>query len=141
MILPDTELNTLLRVVHVDADCNAILGIAAVVQIIPVSRVVNVHIIIFVPVVRPILRPRVNNAEPKAAVLEARISADHYHGVAVDAECVRRTKVATIMVVWDAVAVVAAALLPIAVLRLPVMGATLLPDAPLLTLLNALRLL
>ncbi len=45
------------------------------------------------------------------------------------------------MVLWDAVTVIAAALLPIAVFGLPVMGATLLPNAPLFALLHALRLL
>ena len=51
------------------------------------------------------------------------------------------TEVPTITVLWNAVAVVATALLPVAVLGLPVMCAMLLPHLPLLTLLHALRLL
>ncbi len=141
IISPHTQLDAVLHIVYVNADCDSILGIPAVVQIIPVPGVVDVHIIVFVPIVWPVLRPRINDAKPKATVLETGISTDHHDGVGVDTEGVRRTKVAAIMVVRDAVAIVAAALLPIAVLRLPVMSATLLPHAPLFSLLNALCLL
>jgi len=51
------------------------------------------------------------------------------------------TEVATVTSVRNAVAVVAAALLPIAMVGLPVMCATLLPYAPLLSLLHAFPLL
>ena len=51
------------------------------------------------------------------------------------------TKVLTITVLWNPVTVVPTALLPVAMLGLPVMCAMLLPHLPLLTLLHALRLL
>jgi hypothetical protein len=54
----------------------------------------------------------------------------HLDGVPVDAERVIRTKVAVVAVLWNAVAVVVAALLPVAVLGLPVMRAMFLPDSP-----------
>ncbi len=37
IILPHALLNTVLSIVYVDADCNSILGISAIVKIIPVS--------------------------------------------------------------------------------------------------------
>ncbi len=52
----------------------------------------------------------------------------------------RWTKIATITVLRNPVAVVAPSLLPVAVLGLPVMRATLLPDAPLFGLLPVLFL-
>ena len=52
-----------------------------------------------------------------------------------------RTKAQTITGLWNAVAIVAATLLPIAVLGLPVMCSMLLPHLPLLTLLHPLPLL
>ena len=63
-----------------------------------------------------------------AAVLETGIPANNYHGEAVDAEPVIPTKVATVTVVRNAVADIAAALLPGAVLGLPVVCAMLLPN-------------
>ena len=51
------------------------------------------------------------------------------------------TEMLTITILWNPVAVVATALLPVAMLGLPVMRAMLLPHLPLLTLLHALRLL
>jgi hypothetical protein len=50
-------------------------------------------------------------------------------------------KVATITVLWNEVAVVASALVPVAVLRLPVMCAMFLPDGPLFAAVPALLLL
>ena len=58
-----------------------------------------------------------------------------------DAERVTRTKVATETVIWNAVAVVAAALLPGAVLGLPARCAMLLPGGLLFALLHTLPLL
>jgi hypothetical protein len=72
--------------------------------------------------------------------LEAGIAANYYYGVAVDPESVTRAEVDTITVLWNAVAIVAAALLPGAVLGLEATCAMLLPDAPLLAL-PATRLL
>ena len=127
--------------VHRDADCDSIPWIPAVEHVIAVPGVFDIHIIVVVPVFCPIFRPRVDEADPEAAVLEAGIAANHDQWVAVDAEVVVRTKVPAITVLGDAVAVVAAALLPVAVLGLPIMCAMLLPDGALLAFLSVLLLL
>ena len=127
--------------VQINGNGDAVAGISSVVQVIAISRVVDIHIIVVVPVVGPVFRPRVNQAEPIASVLEARISAHDNYWVAVDAERVTRTKVAIVTVVGNAIAAVSATLLPIAVLGLPVMRAMLLPVTLLLAFLPALLLL
>ncbi len=58
---------------HHDADGNANAGIIRVVQKIPAIFGINVNVVGVVPTIRP----RLNKTEPKAAVLEARISIDH----------------------------------------------------------------
>ena len=126
--------------VYVDGDCDPVPGVPAVVQVIAVFGVNDIHVIVVVPIVRPVLWPWVHETEPKAAVLEARVPSIQLHRVPVDAEPVIRTKVATITVIWNTVAVVAAALLPVTVLGLPVTCAMLLPHLPLLTWLHPLPL-
>jgi hypothetical protein len=126
--------------VHIYGDCDPVPGVPAVVQVIAVFGVNDIHIIVVVPIVRPVLWPWVHETEPKAAVLEPRIPAIQLHRVPVDAEPVIRTKVATITVIWNTVAVVAATLLPVTVLGLPVTCAMLLPHLPLLTWLHPLPL-
>jgi len=123
--------------VHKNGDCNSIPGIPTVVHVIAVPGIVDIHIIVVIPIVRPVFRPRIKDTEPKAAVLEAGIPANHYHRVAVDAERVIRAEVTPITVLWNAVAVVAATLLPGAVLGLEATCAMLLPDSPLFALLAA----
>ena len=127
--------------VQINGNGDSIAGVPSVVQVIAVSRVVDIHIIVVVPVVGPVFRPRVNQTEPIASVLKARVSAHDDYWVAVDAERVTRTKVAIVAVVGNSVAIVTAALLPIAVLGLPVMRPMLLPVALLLAFLPALLLL
>ena len=73
--------------------------------------------------------------------MEAGTPTINFDGGAVDPERVILTKVAAITVLWNAVAAVAAALLPCLVLGLPVSCAMLLPHAPLFSLLYALPLL
>ncbi len=127
--------------VQINGNGDAIAGIPSVAQVIAVARVEDIHIIVVVPVAGPVFRPRVNQTEPIASVLEAWVSAHDNYGVAVDAERVTRTKVAIVAVVGNAVAIVTAALLPIAVLGLPVMRTMLLPVTLLLAFLPALLLL
>ena len=129
------------RSVQVDIDCNAITGIPAVVQVIAIPRVVHINIVVVVPIVGPVFRPRVNHSEPIAAVLEAGITANDHHGVAVDSEPVTRTKVAMRTLLRNPIAVIAAALLPVTVLRLPVVCSMLLPSASLFAFLPVLLLL
>lgn len=86
-----------------------------VVHVISIVSVDNVNIVGFIPTACPIAGPRVNKAEPIAAVLEARESANNHVGLTEDDEPVFWAKVAIVTVVRDAVAAVAAALLPRAV--------------------------
>ena len=93
-----------------------------------------------VPVVSPIFWIRVNKTEPIAAVLEARKPANHHEGEAVDVEPVIWAIVAAEIGVGNAVAVIAAALLPRAVLGIKAVGAMLLPGSLLLLLPDTLQL-
>jgi len=127
------------RLPYVYGDCNPVPGIPAVVQIIAVFRVIDIHIIVFIPVVMPVFRPRIKDTEPIVVVLKTGISAENFQREAIDSKCVARTEVAAKMVVGNMIAVVAAPLLPGAVLGLPAMGAMLLPHAMLFTLLNMLH--
>jgi hypothetical protein len=104
---------------HRDADRDSNIGIPAVVQVIAVVDVDNVDVVIVVPVIPPVFRPRVNSTDPIASVLEARVSAHNHEGQAVDPEPMFLTKVPAETVVRDAIAVVAAALLPSAVIGIP----------------------
>jgi hypothetical protein len=116
------------RLVQVEADGDAVAGISAVIQIISVTVVVHVYVIVVVPVGIPVLRPRVNQTEPIAAVMEAAMSPNISHRKTVNAEPVILAIVATEAVIRNVVAVVAAALLPGAVLRLPAVCASTLPS-------------
>ena len=98
-----------------DVDCYADARVPLVVHVIPIVFVDNVNVVCFVPIVRPIARPRVNKGEPIAAVLKARKSTNNHVRLAEDDERVAPAKVGIVMVVRDAVALVAAALLPCAV--------------------------
>ena len=68
MLQPHPASVTFLNKVQVDPDGDAILGIPSVVQVIAVPAVIDIHIIVFVPIVRPVLWPRINNIEINAAV-------------------------------------------------------------------------
>jgi hypothetical protein len=129
------------RLVQVEADGNAIVRIPAVVQIISVTIVIHIDVVAVVPAACPIFRPRVNQTEPKAAVLEALISTDKYHREIVDAEPVVLAIVGAETGVRNAVAAVAPALLPGVVIRLPVMRAIALPGGLLLVYLSRTPLL
>jgi hypothetical protein len=112
---------------HRDAHRDADAGIASVVEVVSIVDIADIDLVIVVPVVAPVGRPRVNNAQPVALVLETRISADHQEGKALDAKSVIRSEIAAKAVVRDPVAVITAALLPGAVVRLPVSCPMLLP--------------
>ena len=116
-------------------------GIPAVVQVIAVIDVDDVNVVGLVPVGSPEFRIRINDTEPIATVLEAREPANLHKGEAVDAERVTRTIVAAEIDVRNAVAVVAAPLLPCAVLGIKAVGTALLPFASLFALLGDLLLL
>jgi len=114
--------------------------IPAVVHVIPAVDIIDVHVVRLVPVISPILRIRIHGAEPIATVLEAPISAHHHEGKTINAEKVISAIVAAEIDVRNAVTVIAAALLPSAVLGIEVAGTMLRPAISLLALLNNLLL-
>ena len=113
--------------VDIYGDRDPVAGISAVIHVIAAFVIVNVDVIVFVPVIRPIFRPGVEDAEPKTVILKAGKSAVCFHGKTVDPEPVVGTEVAAEMILGNTVAVVAAALLPGAVLGPPAACAMLLP--------------
>jgi hypothetical protein len=113
--------------VYVEADCDPVIRVSAIAQIISAIVVIHPNVIVFIPIASPVLRPRINEAEPVAAVLKAAISANIHHWETVDAEPVILTIVGTVTVIRNAIAVVSAALLPGAVLGLPVTRTVALP--------------
>ena len=90
-----------------------------VVKVIAVVDVGDINVVVVIPVISPIFRPWVNETNPKALILEARIPAYNQEGSSVDAEPMVRPKVSTEPVIRDAVAMVAATLLPVAVVGVP----------------------
>lgn len=116
------------RLVHRDGHGNSILRILAVVQIIAIRGVIKVNIIVVVPIIRPILRPRIDDTDPVSAVLEARMSASHRHMIPTQAERMIRPKVFAITEVRNPVTDVPAALPPVAMLRPPIVCAMFIPD-------------
>ena len=94
-------------------------------QVIPVV-IVNVNVVSIVPIISPTFWPRVNQHEPKPAVLEAGIPPND-DGAAVEAEPVPAAEVEREAVLRNIVATVAAALIPGAMLDLPPSRAILLP--------------
>jgi hypothetical protein len=101
------------------ADRNSNGGIPAVEQVVAIVDVGDINFIGVVPVIRPVLWPRVNHTEPIAVVLEAGISAHNQEGEAVDAEPMVSAKASTEALVRNAIAMVATALLPGAVVGIP----------------------
>src|ERR1035438_6464119 len=108
-----------------DTDGYRIAGISTVVQIIPVV-VAHVNIVGRIPVRGPTFGPRVNQHEPKPVVQEPWITTN-YSGLAGDAEPMLVPEIETESGVRNVVATVTAALVPRAMLALPLRGAFLLP--------------
>src|SRR5579864_2628522 len=67
-----------------DGDCNRFAGIPTVVKVIPVV-IADINVIGGIPVLRPVIRPRVNHHERITAVLEARVTRND-HRLALDAK-------------------------------------------------------
>jgi hypothetical protein len=102
-----------------DTDRNSRVGIPAVIQVVAIIDIGYVNVVVVVPVIAPVFRPGVNGTDPIAFVLEARVSAYNHEGEAVDAKPVVSTKVSAVAVIRNAVAVVATALSPSAMVRIP----------------------
>jgi len=92
-----------------------------VVKVVAVVDVGDINVVVVIPVISPVFRPWVNETDPIALILEARISAYNQEGQAIDTEPMVWAKVSTIPVIRDAVSVVATTLLPAAVVRIPVL--------------------
>jgi hypothetical protein len=118
-----------------DADCDPDTRISPVVHVVPIVSVDEVNVVGFVPVACPGVGPRINQAKPVAAVLKARKSADNHIGFIEDHELMVRSEMAVVTIGGNTVAIVAAALLPRAVVRLPVLRSMALPCCLLDTLL------
>jgi hypothetical protein len=104
-----------------DADGDSgTVRISAVEQVVSVTLVIDINVVCLIPVVAPIVGVRIHHREPVAAVLETRIAALIHEGKAIDAEVVTSTVVAAEIIVGNSVAMVAAALLPAAVIVIPV---------------------
>ena len=88
---------------------------ATVVHVVSTVGVSDIDIVSGVPVVGPAAGPWINDAEPKSVVLVARVSADDQEGKAAEQEVMRNAEVTAVAVVRDAIAVVSAALRPVAV--------------------------
>lgn len=106
---------------HGDADRNPDIRIPAVVHVVAVVGVDNIDIVVVVPIISPVCRPGVNRTDPIALVLKAGISTHNQEWQPRDAEFVILAEVSTITIVRNAIAVVAAALLPCAVVGVPVL--------------------
>src|ERR1700687_3939514 len=122
---------------HGDADRNSNVGISAVVHVIAVVRIGDINVVVVIPVIPPEFRPWVHETDPVTLILEARVPTYNHEGQAVDAESMVLTKISSVAIVRNAVAVISAPLLPVAMIGIPVLGAVLLPRA----LLNALLFL
>ncbi len=130
------------KLVERDANCDSrAVRIPPVVQVIPIIGVIDVNIVGLVPSVAPVFGIRINETEPIATVLEPRISTHHHEGEAEDAKTVIPPIVAAEIIVRNAVAVIPAALLPSAVLRLKAASTMLLPSTLLFAFLCMLLLL
>ena len=111
---------------YVDRDVHS--RMATIAEVVPVIYVVNVNVVGLIPVRCPGFRPRINNREPEAAVLEARASVDDDHGRAVNAEIVPTAKMLAEPVLWNAIACIASAVVPGAVFTFPVPSTLTRPD-------------
>jgi hypothetical protein len=106
---------------HRDIDCYTDVRIPAVVQVVAVVDIVDIDFIVVVPVITPVLRPRIYRTEPITLILEAWISAYNQERLAVNTKSMVRPKIYAEAVVRYAIAMVSAALLPGTMLGLPVL--------------------
>ena len=111
-----------------DVDGDSDSGMATVIHVIPVSDVVHIDVVGFVPSARPVFRPRINETEPEAPVLESRVSVhDNYWGVA-NAKPVATAKMRTEAIIRNPVAPVPPPFAPATMFTLPIPRAVVLPN-------------
>ncbi len=104
---------------------------AAVVHVITVIDVVHINVVGLVPPGRPVFRPRINQTEPEAAVLESGVSLYNNDGDAANAKPVAPAEMRTEAVFRNAIAPVASALAPTMMFALPIPGTVILPNVSL----------
>jgi hypothetical protein len=100
-----------------NGDRNRLSRMHTVVEVIPVV-IANINIVSGIPVLRPVLWPRVNHQKRIAAVLEARVT-PNYDGLAPDAKPVSLAEMETEAIQGNVVAAIAATLSPGAVIAFP----------------------
>lgn len=122
----DTSIPLLHRL-HCDGKRQSDVRISAVVQVISVV-IIDVNVVSHIPIVCPVLRPRVHQQESKASVFEAWIP--HVDcGETVHPEPVLPSEIQTEAVLGDVITPIAAALRPGAMVAFPPLGAILLKCA------------
>jgi len=102
-----------------NGDCDWEARVIPVVQIVPISSVVEIHVVVLVPVLSPGFRPRINNRDPVSVVLETRHSADENQRKTIDAEEVIVAEVEPEAVFRNPEAVIAATLSPVLMFVFP----------------------
>jgi hypothetical protein len=111
----------------------------AVEQIITAVLVAYVHVIGVVPVVGPVSWPGIDHTEPVAAILKPWGTANNEEGEAANSEVMSGSEVSTVSRFRYPIAGIPAALMPIAVICLPVSGTVILPSALPILRLHMLR--
>src|SRR5467141_3446674 len=96
---------------------------APVIHVISVIDVVDVDVVSFVPGARPVFRPRINETEPTALVLESGVSIHHNNWVSVNAKPVSAAKMSAEAVFRNAVAPIPPPFPPTFVVTLPTVRA------------------
>lgn len=97
---------------HRNVDCNSDARVAPVVHVVAVASVGYVDVVVVVPIIRPILRPRVQKSYPVTLVLETWVSVIDHKRESEDTEEMLRSEVSAIPIVRNSVAVITASLLP-----------------------------
>ncbi len=101
---------------------------APVIHVISVIDVVDVDVVSFVPGARPVFRPRINETEPAAFVLESGVSIHHNNWVSVNAKPVSAAKMSAEAVFRNAVAPITPTFAPSMMFTLPMLRALALPN-------------
>ena len=104
---------------------------ATVIHVISVSDIVHIDVVGFVPRARPVFRPRINETEPEAPVLESGVSVhDNCWGVA-NAKPAATAKIRTEAVFRNVVTAVTPTFAPTTMFTLPIPCSVVLPNIPL----------
>ena len=100
---------------------------ATVIHVISIPDVVDIDVVRLVPGARPILRPWINHAEPKASVLKSGVATHNNCWSGTNPKPVCAPKMCTEAVFGNVITAVSPAFVPSAVLMLPMRGAMIVP--------------